>query len=46
MDGSAVSAIYRRKLLVQTLDELFCVDDALGLDLVDVGLEHGLKGGS
>jgi hypothetical protein len=33
-----------RKLLVQTLDELLSVDNALGLNLVDVCLEHGLKG--
>jgi len=33
-----------RKLLVQTLDELLSIDNALGLDLVDVCLEHGLKG--
>ena len=31
---------------METLDELFCVDDALGLDLIDIGLEHRLKGGT
>ena len=29
---------------MQTLNELFSIDDALRLDLVNVGLEHGLKG--
>lgn len=29
---------------MQTLNEFFCVNDALRFNLVDVSLEHGLKG--
>ena len=36
----------RLKLLMQTRNKLFRVYNTLGLDLVNVSLEHGLKGGA
>lgn len=33
------------EFFVKALDEFFSVNDALGLDLVNVSLEHGLKSG-
>ncbi len=33
------------KFFVKALDKFFSVNDALGLDLVNISLEHGLKSG-
>lgn len=37
------AALNRWELFMEALDELFCVDDALWLDLIDVCFEHRLK---